>query len=106
MIGTLKALGATNWTVQKIFLHQSAIITLRGVVLGTLFALALLFLQKETKFIRLKEDAYFMETAAVEIVWWQVAAVIGGTLVLSVLILLIPSLLVRNIQPIKAIRFR
>jgi lipoprotein-releasing system permease protein len=47
-----------------------------------------------------------METAHVEIVWWQVGVVIGGTLVLSLLILLIPSLLVRKIQPIKAIHFR
>jgi lipoprotein-releasing system permease protein len=106
MIGILKAVGASNWTVQKIFLHQSGIITFTGIVLGALFALALLFLQLKTGFVRLKEEAYFMETAAVEIVWWQVLAVIAGTLLLSVVILLIPSLLVRKIQPIKAIHFR
>lgn len=106
MIGILKAVGASNWTVQKIFLHQSAIITFTGIVLGTIFALALLYLQLTTGFVRLKEEAYFMETAAVEIVWWQVLAVVAGTLLLSVLILFIPSLLVRKIQPIKAIHFR
>lgn len=106
MIGILKAVGATNWTVQKIFLHQSGIVTFTGIVAGTVFALLLLFLQIKTGFVRLKEEAYFMETAAVNIVWWQVLAVVGGTLVLSVLILSIPSLLVRKIQPIKAIHFR
>ncbi len=106
MIGILKALGATDWTIQKIFLYQSAIITFGGVVGGTLFALAILFLQIKTGFIRLKEEAYFMDTAIVQIVWWQVGLVIAGTLLLSVLILLVPSLLVRKIQPIKAIRFR
>jgi lipoprotein-releasing system permease protein len=106
MIGILKAVGASNWMVQKIFLYQSGIITFVGIVAGTLFALALLFLQLKTGFVRLKEEAYFMETAAVEIVWWQVLAVIGGTLLLAVLILLIPSLLVRKIQPMKAIHFR
>lgn len=106
MIGILKAVGASNWTVQKIFLHQSGIITFAGVVIGTLFALGVLFLQMKTGFIRLKEEAYFMETATVEIRWWQVGTVCLGTLVISLLILLIPSLLVRKIQPIKAIHFR
>ncbi|HEY0041001.1 MAG TPA: FtsX-like permease family protein, partial [Flavisolibacter sp.] len=106
MIGVLKALGASNWTVQKIFLHQSGIITLTGVVIGALFALGVLFLQMKTGFIRLKEEAYFMETATVDINWWQVGAVCFGTLVISILILLIPSFLVRKIQPIKAIHFR
>lgn len=106
MIGVLKALGATDWTVQKIFLHQSALITFAGVVIGTLFALAVLFLQMKTGIIRLKEEAYFMETAVVQINWWQVAAVCSGTLLISVLILLIPSFLVRKIEPIKAIHFR
>ncbi len=106
MIGILKALGAGNWTVQKIFLHQSILITFTGVVIGTLFALGLLILQVKTGFIRLKEDAYFMDTAAVDIRWWQVAVVAAGTVLISLLILLIPSLLVRKVQPIKAIHFR
>ena len=106
MIGILKALGADNWTVQKVFLYQSGFITFTGVAIGTLFALALLYLQLKTGFVRLKEDAYFMDTAAVEIRWWQVGAVAAGTILISLLILLIPSLLVRKVQPIKAIHFR
>jgi lipoprotein-releasing system permease protein len=46
-----------------------------------------------------------MSTAAVKIDWTQVLSVIGGTLILSMLVLVIPSFLVRKIQPIKAIRF-
>jgi lipoprotein-releasing system permease protein len=105
MIGILKALGATNWTVQKIFLHQSVIITLRGIIIGTVFALLLLWLQQTTGFVRLKEEAYYMQTAVVKIKWWQVGAVCAGTLIVSFLVLLIPSFIVRRIQPIKAIRF-
>ncbi|MGZ3837432.1 MAG: ABC transporter permease [Flavisolibacter sp.] len=105
MIGILKALGATNWTVQKIFLHHSFIITVRGIVGGTLFALTLLWLQQATGFVRLPEDAYYMDHAAVKILWWQVGAVGGGTLLVSMLVLFIPSFIVRSVQPIKAIRF-
>jgi lipoprotein-releasing system permease protein len=105
MIGVLKALGATNWTVQKIFLNQSAFITLTGILLGAALGLGLLWLQQATGFIQLQEEAYYMKTAIVKIIWWQVAAVAAGTLLVSVLVLLIPSLIVRRIQPIRAIRF-
>jgi lipoprotein-releasing system permease protein len=105
MIGTLKALGASDWTVQKIFLIHSALITLTGIVIGSLLGLGLLWLQQTTGFIHLPEDAYYMDKAEVKIIWWQIALVIGVTLFVSVLVLLIPSFIVRRIQPMRAIRF-
>ena len=105
MIGILKALGATNWTIQKIFLNHSVIITMVGIIAGTLFALGLLWLQQTTGFVRLPEDAYYMDKAEVKIIWWQIALVIAVTLIVSILVLLIPSFVVRRIQPIRAIRF-
>ncbi|MBE2231341.1 MAG: ABC transporter permease [Chitinophagaceae bacterium] len=106
MIGVLKALGAQNWTVQQIFLRQSLFITLTGIVAGTVIALLLLYLQTKTGFIRLPENAYYLSEAAVKISWWEILIVDAGTLLITLLILMIPSLLVRKIQPVKAIRFR
>jgi len=106
MIGILKSLGASDWTVQKIFLRHSMIITFTGIIIGTALALLLLWIQLQTGFIKLKEEAYYLSTAAVKIVWWEVALVCGLTLLISFLVMLIPSILVRRIQPVKAIRFR
>ena len=106
MVGILKAVGATDWTVQTIFLRHSLLITITGIVIGTVLALLLLWLQHTTGFIKLPEEAYYIRTAAVKISWWEVAIVAGGTLVICILVLMIPSVLVRKVQPVKAIHFR
>ena len=106
MIGVLKALGASDWTVQKIFLQHAAIITITGIVIGTALGLGVLWLQEATGFIKLPEDAYYMDTAAVKIVWWQVGVICLGTLVICFLVLMIPSFIVKRIYPVKAIHFR
>ncbi len=105
MIGVMKAIGASDWAIQKIFLYHSALITFAGIILGTAISLGLLWLQIKTGFVKLKEDQYFIDTAAVSINWNQVLLIVGTTLLISILVLLIPSFLVRKIQPIKAIRF-
>jgi lipoprotein-releasing system permease protein len=106
MVGVLKALGATDWMVQKIFLRHSLIITSIGIIIGAALGLGLLFIQQATGFITLKEEAYYMSVAAVKIVWWQVLLVCALTFVVSLLILMIPTYIVKKVKPVKAIQFR
>jgi lipoprotein-releasing system permease protein len=106
MIGTLKALGATDWTIQQLFLQQIGWIMGIGVFIGTVVGLGLLYFQQLTGFIRLPEEAYYIDRAAVKIVWWEILAIIGGTTLISMIVAWIPSWLVRSIQPVQAIRFR
>jgi lipoprotein-releasing system permease protein len=106
MVGILKSLGASNWLVQKIFIRYASIIAANGILIGLGLALLILYLQKATGFIRLKEEAYYISTAAVKIIWWQVGAICLGTLLLCFIVLTIPSLLIRKVQPVNAIRFR
>ena len=106
MVGVLKAIGARNWTVQKIFLQHSTLITMIGIVLGAVLGLGLCWLQQSTGFIKLNEEAYYMSEAAVKIVWWQIALICGCTLLVCFLVLMIPSIIVRQVRPVKAIQFR
>ncbi|MGC4234791.1 MAG: FtsX-like permease family protein [Niabella sp.] len=106
MAGVLKALGASDWTVQKIFLRHSLIIALRGILIGAAIGLAILYAQVKTGFIKLDEEAYYMDRAAVQITAGEVLLICGVTFIICMLVLLIPSYIVKKIQPVKAIHFR
>ncbi len=106
MVGVLKALGAGDWSIQKIFLYNTTYIALTGCVLGLLLGLGICLLQNSTGLIRLNEEAYFMDRAHAQINGWQVFAVLAGTLLICCCTLIIPTALVRKIIPVKAIQFR
>lgn len=106
MIGILKAIGSPASTIQRIFLYHATVITAMGVGIGLVVGLGLCYLQQATGFIKLDESAYYVSTAPIHIIWWQVAAVCIGTLIVCFLALIIPTLIVRTIRPVKAIQFR
>lgn len=106
MVGILKALGATDAEVQKIFLYQATIIAIIGILIGNILGLGFCWLQQRYGFIPLPEDMYYISKAEAKIVWWQVALVNISTLLICFLILIIPTFIIRRIQPVKAIQFR
>jgi lipoprotein-releasing system permease protein len=106
MVGVLKALGAPNKTVQGVFLYHGAFITGAGILLGNLLALLLIWLQQRYGLIKLQEEMYYISKAVIETEWWHFAVVNLSVFVVCLLVLLIPTIIVRKIQPVKAIQFR
>ena len=106
MVGILKALGARNFTIQKIFLLHGSIISITGLLGGNILGLLVCWLQDKFGFIKLPEESYYISQAAVDIVWWQILLVNIFTFLICFLVLLIPTLVVKRIQPVRAIQFR
>jgi lipoprotein-releasing system permease protein len=105
MIGALKAFGATDWQVQGIFWRQGMLIALKGIFWGNVVGLLFCWLQSYFGLIRLDESAYYIRVAPVKLIGWHVLYVNAGTILICLSTLLIPSLLVRKINPVQALRF-
>jgi lipoprotein-releasing system permease protein len=106
MSGILKALGAKNWVIQKIFLYNATLIAGIGILFGTILGLFICWLQIKTGFIKLNEEAYFVSEAKVLILWWQIILIDVITLIICFITLIIPTFLIKKINPVKAIAFR
>ncbi|MFN3299436.1 MAG: ABC transporter permease, partial [Sediminibacterium sp.] len=106
MIGVFKALGANDRSIIQIFLYYAAVIAMRGIIGGFIIGMGLVLLQQYTGFISLDESSYYVKTAPVQIIWWQIITVCITTFIVSFVVMLIPALLVKKVNPIKAIQFR
>ena len=105
MIGILKALGNSNWSIRKVFLYNAGYLILKGLFWGNLIGLTLLFLQQKFAFISLNPETYYVKFVPVYIDFVQILMLNVGTLVLCLFMLIIPSIIVTRISPVKAIKF-
>ncbi len=106
MIGIFKAVGAADGTIQKIFLYHASLIAVTGIGIGFTAGIGLCLLQQYFGFIKLDEANYYVAIAPIQIIWWQVILICVVTAVVCFISLIIPTLLVRKIKPVKAIEFR
>ncbi|WP_165824094.1 ABC transporter permease [Pseudochryseolinea flava] len=105
MIGMLKALGASNGAVRSVFIFQGMNLILKGLFWGNVLGLSLCFIQDQFKIVKLNPHDYYMEF--VPISWnWEVVGLLNLlTFAVVTLVLLLPTMVISRINPIRAIRF-
>ncbi|UMB61610.1 ABC transporter permease [Lutibacter sp. A80] len=105
MIGILKALGSTNVAIRKVFLYNAGYLVLKGLFWGNLIGLGILLAQKYLGFITLNSETYYVSEAPVYLDFWYILLLNICTLLLCLLMLIVPTLLITKIDPVKSIKF-
>ncbi|GAA4107842.1 FtsX-like permease family protein [Aquimarina addita] len=106
MIGILKSLGTSDWSIRKIFLYNASYLILIGLFWGNFIGIGLLLLQEYYGAISLNPETYYVNKAPVYIDIGFVFLLNIGTMLLCLIMLLLPSYVVAKITPSKAIRFQ
>jgi lipoprotein-releasing system permease protein len=105
MIGILKALGANNWAVRKIFLYNAFYLIVRGLFWGNLIGIILLLLQHYFGLVKLNPENYYVNQAPVYFNLGYLLLLNLVTIVVCFLVLLLPSYIITRISPVRAIRY-
>ncbi len=105
MIGILKALGLENAGLRKIFLYQSALLIAKGLFWGNLLGIGIALFQQYTGFLKLDQASYFISTVPVNLRLTHLLMLNIGTMIITVVMLIVPSYITGRISPEKTIRF-
>ena len=105
MIGLLKALGATNASISRIFSMLGRRLVVYGMVIGNAIGLSLMLLQRHCHILPLDPEAYYLDFVPVEIDPWQIIALNIGVFILAKAVLLIPGRLIAAVSPAKSMRY-
>ncbi len=104
-IGMMKSMGATNWSIRKIFLIQGAYLIGKGMIIGNVVALTFCFIQSQFGIMTLNPEVYYLSKVPIELsfIHWFILNI--GTLIICVLALVVPSFVITRVNPVKAIKF-
>jgi lipoprotein-releasing system permease protein len=106
MIGILKAMGATNWTIRKVFLYNAFYLIGLGMLLGNIFGIGIGILQYHTHIFTLDQQSYYMNFVPIQFNVFDLVLVNVGTLIVCLLVMIGPSTLVTKISPVRAIQYK
>ena len=104
-IGIMKALGYKNVSLRKLFLYISAGLIAKGMLWGNVLAFVLAGVQAIFNVVHLDPVTYYMDTVPINFSIGYVILLNLGVIAVTVLMLVIPTMLISKISPVKAIKF-
>lgn len=104
-IGVLKALGAGNDFVRRVFFYVSIYLIAGGLILGNAFAFLLGGIQHYFHLIKLNQETYYIDYVPIDFSINGILIVNGLTVIICIAVLFLPTMIVSQIKPVKAIKF-
>ena len=105
MIGILKAMGARNWSIRKIFIYVATSLIGKGLLIGNLIGIGICLIQKYGELIKLDQASYYVSVVPINLNISDILLLNTSTFIISVLMLIIPSIIITKTNPINSIRF-
>lgn len=106
MIGLLKAMGAKDQLISKIFIWMAGQIIIKGLFFGNLIGLGLAFLQQKFAWLKLDQKSYYLNQVPIEFDWQLIIGVNILSFFICMILLLIPARFVAKVSPVKTIQFK
>lgn len=105
MIGLLKAMGAKTRSIAQIFLYNAAYLILLGMLIGNALGIGIGLLQYHFEWVKLDQKNYYVDHVPILFEWETILLLNLGSMMACLIMLLLPSLLVSRINPVKTIKF-
>lgn len=105
MVGLVKALGMNNVSVRKIFVYISLQLIVKGMLIGNIIGIGLCYIQQNFKPIKLDSEIYYVDSVAIEMNWPYLLVLNASTFIVCLIMLLLPTLILTKLTPIKTLKF-
>ena len=105
-IGLLKAQGMRSSHIRRIFIFRSALLLIKGLAWGNAIALCLAWVQHKWHIVELSAEGYMLNYLPVEVEWWSVVALNAGVIVVTLMMMLLPSQLISRISPAESLKYK
>lgn len=104
-IGLLKAMGARDRSIRKIFVCQAAFLIGKGMLWGNVAGCAIVLVEQFTHAIPLDPAMYYVNYIPVSLSVEHWLLINIGTFVITLLMLIVPSHIITSIRPAQSIKF-
>lgn len=105
LIGTLKAMGAENPSVRKIFVYLASFLIGRGLLAGNVIGIGFILIQHFFQPFHLDQESYYISYVPVNFSLLHLILLNVGTLIVCTMMMIIPTKIISRVSPVRAMRY-